>query len=257
MLFRSGYAALRYMHDKIKAAGGAGVKDIMTYLSNNAGSTLDQALTNASHGAFANLAGFQTAFQTNGNAFVAAMNLTNADTGAIGGADTDGGTVLNATDIMLDRGQRAGSNVLDGFKLYFPTQGGGSTVKEYQFQVGANADQTIKTQIQSFSAISLGIDDIDLVQLPTFAIAHLDEALDFVNRQRANIGAVLNRLDATATNLQINAENTSAARSRIMDADFAQESAVLTRQQILTQAATAMLSQANSQPNMALSLLRG
>lgn len=255
--YSAGYAALRYMHDKIKAAGGAGVKDIMTYLSNNAGSTLDQALTNASHGAFANLAGFQTAFQTNGNAFVAAMNLTNADTGAIGGADTDGGTVLNATDIMLDRGQRAGSNVLDGFKLYFPTQGGGSTVKEYQFQVGANADQTIKTQIQSFSAISLGIDDIDLVQLPTFAIAHLDEALDFVNRQRANIGAVLNRLDATATNLQINAENTSAARSRIMDADFAQESAVLTRQQILTQAATAMLSQANSQPNMALSLLRG
>ena len=255
--YSAGYAALRYMHDKIKAAGGAGVKDIMTYLSNNAGSTLDQALTNASHGAFANLAGFQTAFQTNGNAFVAAMNLTNADTGAIGGADTDGGTVLNATDIMLDRGQRAGSNVLDGFKLNFPTQGGGSTVKEYQFQVGANADQTIKTQIQSFSAISLGIDDIDLVQLPTFAIAHLDEALDFVNRQRANIGAVLNRLDATATNLQINAENTSAARSRIMDADFAQESAVLTRQQILTQAATAMLSQANSQPNMALSLLRG
>ena len=255
--YSAGYAALRYMHDKIKAAGGAGVKDIMTYLSNNAGSTLDQALTNASHGAFANLAGFQTAFQTNGNAFVAAMNLTNADTGAIGGADTDGGTVLNATDIMLDRGQRAGSNVLDGFKLNFPTQGGGSTVKEYQFQVGANADQTIKTQIQSFSAISLGIDDIDLVQLPTFAIAHLDEALDFVNRQRANIGAVLNRLDATATNLQINAENTSAARSRIMDADFAPESAVLTRQQILTQAATAMLSQANSQPNMALSLLRG
>mgnify|MGYP000964802092 FL=1 len=255
--YSAGYAALRYMHDKIKAAGGAGVKDIMTYLSNNAGSTLDQALTNASHGAFANLAGFQTAFQTNGNAFVAAMNLTNADTGAIGGADTDGGTVLSATDVMLDRGQRAGSNVLDGFKLNFPTQGGGSTVKEYQFQVGANADQTIKTQIQSFSAISLGIDDIDLVQLPTFAIAHLDEALDFVNRQRANIGAVLNRLDATATNLQINAENTSAARSRIMDADFAQESAVLTRQQILTQAATAMLSQANSQPNMALSLLRG
>ena len=62
-----------------------GSRDIMTYLSNNAGSTLDQALTNASHGAFANLAGFQTAFQTNGNAFVAAMNLTNADTGAIGG----------------------------------------------------------------------------------------------------------------------------------------------------------------------------
>ena len=255
--YSAGYAALRYMHDKIKAAGGAGVKDIMTYLSNNAGSTLDQALTNASHGAFANLAGFQTAVQTNGNAVVAAMNLTNADTGAIGGADTDGGTVLSATDVLLDRGQRAGSNVLDGFKLNFPTQGGGSTVKEYQFQVGANADQTIKTQIQSFSAISLGIDDIDLVQLPTFAIAHLDEALDFVNRQRANIGAVLNRLDATATNLQINAENTSAARSRIMDADFAQESAVLTRQQILTQAATAMLSQANSQPNMALSLLRG
>ena len=52
--------------------------------------------------------------------------------------------------------------------------------------------------------------------------SHIWMKRDFVNRQRANIGAVLNRLDATATNLQINAENTSAARSRIMDADFAQ-----------------------------------
>lgn len=254
--YSAGYAAMRYMHDKIKAAGGAGVKDIMTYLSKNAGSTLDQALTNASHGAFANLAGFQTSFQTNGNAYVGAMNLTNADTGAIGGLDADGGPSLSATDIMLDRGERAGTNVLDGFKLNFPTQGGGSTIKEYQFQVGANADQTIKTRLQSFSAISLGIEDIDLVKLPTFALSHLDEAMDFVNRQRAEIGATLNRLQATAENLKINAENTSAARSRIVDTDYAQETAVLTRQQILTQASTAMLSQANQQPNLALSLLK-
>lgn len=80
--------------------------------------------------------------------------------------------------------------------------------------------------------------------------------MDFVNRQRAEIGATLNRLQATAENLKINAENTSAARSRIVDTDYAQETAVLTRQQILTQASTAMLSQANQQPNLALSLLK-
>lgn len=254
--YSGGYAALRYMHEKIKAAGGAGIKDIMTYLSANPAATLDQALTNASHSAFANLAGFSASFNANAAAFVGAMNLTNADTGAVGGADVDGGTVLSAQDVLLDRGERAGSNVLDGFKLNFPTQGGGSTIKEFQFQVGANADQTITARMQSFSAISLGIDDIDLVQLPTFALAHLDEAMDFVNRQRADIGAVLNRLQATADNLKISEENTSAARSRIVDADYAQETASLTREQILTQAATAMLAQANSQPNLALSLLR-
>ncbi|MEW9899274.1 flagellinolysin [Chitinivorax sp. PXF-14] len=254
--YSGGYAAVRYMHEKIKAAGGDGIKDIMTYLGANPAATLDQALTNASHGAFANLAGFSTSFNTNAAAFVGAMNLSNADTGAVGGADVDGGTVLSAQDILLDRGERAGNNVLDGFKLNFPTQGGGSTIKEFQFQVGANADQTITARMQSFSAISLGIDDIDLVQLPTFALAHLDEAMDFVNRQRADIGAMLNRLQATSDNLKISEENTSAARSRIVDTDYAQETATLTREQILTQAATAMLAQANSQPNLALSLLR-
>ena len=87
-------------------------------------------------------------------------------------------------------------------------------------------------------------------------IATIDAALDAVNSERATYGAVQNRFDAIISNLQIGAENQAAARSRIMDADFASETARLTRAQILQQAGTAMLAQANAAPQNVLSLLR-
>jgi flagellin len=88
-------------------------------------------------------------------------------------------------------------------------------------------------------------------------IATLDTALNLVNSQRATYGAVQNRFEAVINNLQVAVENQSAARSRIMDADFAKETAALTRAQILQQAGTAMLAQANAAPQGVLSLLRG
>ena len=84
----------------------------------------------------------------------------------------------------------------------------------------------------------------------------IDTALTAVNSARATIGAAQSRFEAVIANLQIASENQSAARSRIMDADFAAETAALTRAQVLQQAGTAMLSQANSIPNNVLSLLR-
>ena len=89
------------------------------------------------------------------------------------------------------------------------------------------------------------------------AIKDIDIALDKINSERANYGAAQNRFQSIISNLQISAENVSAARSRIMDADFAKETAELTRTQILQQAGTAMLAQANSLPQNVLSLLRG
>ena len=89
------------------------------------------------------------------------------------------------------------------------------------------------------------------------AIQLADSALATVNSTRATLGAVQNRFSSVVANLQTAAENLSASRSRIMDADFAAETANLTRAQILQQAGTAMLAQANAQPNNVLALLRG
>lgn len=89
------------------------------------------------------------------------------------------------------------------------------------------------------------------------AINVIDEALNRVNDTRANFGAAQNRFEAVISNLQTNTENQSAARGRIMDADFAAETANLSRSQILQQAGTAMVSQANQLPQQVLTLLRG
>lgn len=88
-------------------------------------------------------------------------------------------------------------------------------------------------------------------------IDNIDKALKVVNKERATYGAVQNRFDSVVSNLQVSVEAQSASRSRIMDTDFAAETANLTRGQILQQAGTAMLAQANSLPNGVLSLLRG
>ena len=88
-------------------------------------------------------------------------------------------------------------------------------------------------------------------------INNIDTALDTVNGQRATLGAAQNRFDAVISNLQISVENQSAAKSRITDADFAAETANLSRAQILQQAGTAMIAQANQLPQQVLTLLRG
>ncbi len=89
----------------------------------------------------------------------------------------------------------------------------------------------------------------------TAAMTDIDTALDEVNSARATFGAMQNRFESIIANLQVGAENQTAARSRIMDADFAAETAALTRAQILQQAGTAMLSQSNQVPQQVLSLL--
>jgi flagellin len=88
-------------------------------------------------------------------------------------------------------------------------------------------------------------------------ITNIDLALDKVNGERATLGASHNRFDAVISNLQVAVENQSASRSRIMDADFAQETANLSRAQILQQAGNTMVAQANQLPQQVLALLRG
>ncbi|WP_287369916.1 flagellin, partial [Thauera sp.] len=91
----------------------------------------------------------------------------------------------------------------------------------------------------------------------TNALRIIDSALDAINGQRAKFGALQSRFEATIANLQTSVENLSASRSRIRDTDFAAETAALTRAQVLQQAGTAMLAQANALPQNVLSLLQG
>ncbi|CAG1004969.1 Flagellin [Methylophilaceae bacterium] len=124
----------------------------------------------------------------------------------------------------------------------------------YTFQVGADATDTIS--VASTAAASIA-GSVTSNANATAAIGLIDTALTSVNTSRATLGAVQNRFESVISSLQVSVENQSAARSRIMDADFAAESANLTRGQILQQAGTAMLAQANSLPNNVLTLLRG
>ncbi len=99
--------------------------------------------------------------------------------------------------------------------------------------------------------------DISTVDGSNDAIAVIDAALSQVSSQRATLGAYQNRFDSVVNSLSTSAENLTNARSRILDADYASETASLTRSQILQQAGTAMLAQANSIPNSVLTLLQG
>ncbi|MBN9430366.1 MAG: flagellin FliC [Burkholderiales bacterium] len=128
------------------------------------------------------------------------------------------------------------------------------------FQVGANNGDTITVTTTNMStnaditAVTGG--DLTSDTNANTALTNIDTALTTLNKERAMYGAVQNRFESVVATLQVSVENQSAARSRIMDADFASETAALTRAQVLQQAGTAMLSQANSLPNNVLSLLR-
>lgn len=146
--------------------------------------------------------------------------------------------------------QFGGVKLLDG--LYSST-----------FLVGANAGQTISVNIMrsggGYGATGLGIGATSVGTLAeaSRALTSIDAAIDTIDARRADLGAIQNRFQSTIRNLSNIVENVSAARSRIKDTDFAKETADLTRAQILQQASTTILSQANQRPQAALSLLQG
>jgi flagellin len=133
------------------------------------------------------------------------------------------------------------------------TQGGG-----VDFQIGANAKQAMKVTVEDMRASALGIDSIDLSTKAgaQSALTKLDTAIEKVSTQRSNLGAFQNRLEHTINNLGTSSENLTAAESRIRDVDMAKEMMNQTKNSILSQAAQAMLAQANQQPQGVLQLLR-
>lgn len=131
--------------------------------------------------------------------------------------------------------------------------------KEFTFQIGANAGEKISVEIKNMSTKGLGISDLDVnseTQTTDDILGKLDKAIESVSSQRANLGAVQNRLDHTVSNLATTKENLSEANSRITDVDMAEEMMSFTKSNILSQASTSMLAQANQMPQSVLSLLQ-
>ena len=136
------------------------------------------------------------------------------------------------------------------------------------FQIGANTtandiitisttDMTMDVSITAVTASTTVIDSTSTTTTLGDVINAIDGALDRINSERAVYGATQSRFDAIISNLQVSAENQTAARSRIMDADFAAETAAMSRAQILQQAGNAMVAQANALPQQVLKLLQG
>jgi flagellin len=144
----------------------------------------------------------------------------------------------------------------------------GADATTMDFQIGANTstddlisiattNMTSATDISAVTVSTAVIDASASVGAIGTVIDNIDLALDLVNNTRATFGATQSRFDAIISNLQQSVENQSAARSRIMDADFAAETAAMSRGQILQQAGTAMVAQANQLPQQVLRLLQG
>ncbi len=137
---------------------------------------------------------------------------------------------------------------------------GSMATTNLKFQIGANGntDQTVTLSVADMSSSGLGLKDITVAgqDSANAAIATIDKAINDVSGTRADLGALQNRLEHTVNNLGVTSENLTAAESRIRDVDMAKEMMQYTKNNILTQAAQAMLAQANQQPQGVLQLLQ-
>ncbi len=166
------------------------------------------------------------------------------------------GTKFNDTELFTDATAftfqvGAGTNTAtDQIEVTRNQLSGGTAGTSGSVVAGTDAANAILTTVTTVSDIKTDASSA------LNAIKDIDAAIDAINSERATYGAAQNRFQAVISNLQVASENTAAARGRIMDADFATETANLSRTQILQQAGTAMLAQANSLPQNVLSLLR-
>jgi flagellin len=234
--------------------------------------SLSQAERNANDGISA-LQTAEGALNENSGVLVRMRELAmQSANGTLGASDrsalqTEFGQLRSEIDRISNVTEFNGTKLLDGSA---PTM-------KFQVGISASASDTITANLSKMTAASYGTDSagatIDLTALnigddsvagttgdastAQSALAVLDQAISATSNSRANLGAIQNRLGVTVSNLQSANNNLSAANSRIRDVDVAEESAAMTRNNILSQAGMAVLAQANQLPSMALSLLRG
>lgn len=238
----SGYRINRAADD----AAGLAISEKMRFQING----LNQAQRNAQDG----ISLIQTAegALTEVHAMLQRMNtLANQSANGIYQDTEDRGALQDeVTELLSEINNIATKTTFNGISLL-------NQADSVAFQVGVNAGDTITVTTADMQAAALGIGGID-IGTQTGASTALDAikaAINTVSEQRGKFGAVQNRLEHTINNLGVNAENLSAAESRVRNADMAAEMTEFTRNQILVQAGTSMLAQANSMPQNVLKLL--
>lgn len=227
-------------------AAGLAISEKMRYQING----LNQAQRNAQDG----ISLLQTAegALTEVHAMLQRMN-TLANQAATGTYDDADRTALQeeVTALIAEIDNIANSTNFNGIKLLDGTE------PSVTFQIGVEASNTIDANLADMTSgtlLSNGV-NISTQQGASDALAEIEAAIKAVSTQRGEFGAVQNRLEHTINNLGVTAENLSASESRIRDADMAHEMTTFTKQQILVQAGTAMLAQANARPQSVLQLL--
>jgi len=225
------------------------------------------------------ISGFHIEANDSSGALVDAINAAYENTGVLAKLDADSQLVLTAED---GRNIEIGSSPLDLADDYTLITGlsagvfgGQLTIQsndEFEAVFGSNNVNDSLGQIRRDTPPATGsglaffgshteysVNDVDITSREgaNIALDIVDLALEQISAQRAELGAIQNRLESTINNLTTNSENLSASRSRILDADFALETANLSRNQIIQQAGVSILAQANQQPQIALSLIGG
>jgi flagellin len=235
----------------------AGLAIVQTMTSQIRG--LDQAVRNANDGI--------SLLQTADGAMIEQSNMLQRMRELAVSAATDTVTTTQKAHLdaefqnLITEIDRIGGNTQWNGVNLLDAKGGAASDGKYVFQVGANKSQTITVQVKDAS-ITAGIfkdvkgGDITTAAKATTAIGNIDKALLEGNTQRATLGAGINQLNYAADNLANVSMNASASRSRIEDTDYAAASTELARTQIIQQAATAMLAQANQAPQSVLALLK-
>ncbi|NBW25955.1 MAG: flagellin FliC [Betaproteobacteria bacterium] len=154
----------------------------------------------------------------------------------------------------------ASQTTWNGYTILTGTDGASSN-GSFSFQAGQTSGQTISVTVGAMTLSGLGItastnSGVSTAASASATLAYIDSAISIVNSQRATIGATINRMTYAADNMTNISANTSASRSTIMDTDYATASTNLSKAQIIQQASTAMLAQANQQPQTVLALLK-
>ena len=165
-------------------------------------------------------------------------------------------------DRIASSAQFNGMNMLTG--RFARAEGENVVTSSMWFHIGANMDQRMRVYIGTMTATSLGIRNIadnSIITMETMDEANknigvIDSALKIINKQRADLGAYQNRMELTVVGIDVAAENLQASESRIRDVDMAKEMVEYTKNQILIQSGTAMLAQANAQPQAVIKLLQ-
>ncbi len=183
-----------------------------------------------------------------------AVQSANATTGNRSGLQAEADQLTQEISRIVQTTEFNGTQLLDGTGGALVFQVGQDGAADNQVTVNG-ADMT-SLNVYNASLTASGTVDVSSATAASAALTSLDSDINAVSTSRSTFGAVQNRFDAVVVNLTTYAENLSAARGRIQDADFAAETANLTRSQILQQAGVAMLAQANSLPQLALSLLK-